>query len=469
MAKVQNSTNLYTPNTLIVDASGHSPFTTITSALTAATDMGYTAVNIYIRPGTYTEDLTLVDSFSLTGSNYEGVIVNGTHTIPLAGEFRMKNIYFQQLTPATDIFIESGASSCGCRFNNCYFYPDSGASFNLPTSTGTVNLSRCNGSAVTSDSVFNNAASASFYLINSSMGKGAVATTANGYVLLRDSNLKVPLTLSGAATCNMFGSYLYGSLTASDTVVTKIWFSQFVTGVNTPITANVGTSVFLNNVAIDTSAANFATGAGTVVYNEVTCLDSSAHNATTELYNSRVITGSLQLDEADQGVCLIDGGLVTPTAMTDGQIVMGSTGLSPVVGTVTAGTNISITNAAGSITVNATGPASVTWTTATIDTALVVNNSYVTDIAIPGLLTYTIPATASLGDSIEIIGYSVGGWSIAQNANQSIRLGASTSTIGAGGSVSSLVASDSVKLVCMVDGASTEWAIVYAIGNPTIV
>jgi len=140
-----------------------------------------------------------------------------------------------------------------------------------------------------------------------------------------------------------------------------------------------------------------------------------------------------------------------------------------VVGTVTAGTNISITNAAGSITVNATGPASVTWTTATIDTALVVNNSYVTDIAIPGLLTYTIPATASLGDSIEIIGYSVGGWSIAQNANQSIRLGVSTSTIGVGGSVSSSVASDSVKLVCMVDGASTEWAIVYAIGNPTIV
>ncbi len=50
------------------------------------------------------------------------------------------------------------------------------------------------------------------------------------------------------------------------------------------------------------------------------------------------------------------------SAPTNGQLLIGSTGLTPVLGTLTAGSGISITNGAGSITINNTGGASYTYT-----------------------------------------------------------------------------------------------------------
>jgi hypothetical protein len=49
------------------------------------------------------------------------------------------------------------------------------------------------------------------------------------------------------------------------------------------------------------------------------------------------------------------GGLKSLPAMTDGQLVIGQTGADPAVANLTAGTGISITNGAGSITIAATG------------------------------------------------------------------------------------------------------------------
>ncbi|MDD1475046.1 hypothetical protein MEO41_27805, partial [Dolichospermum sp. ST_sed4] len=67
------------------------------------------------------------------------------------------------------------------------------------------------------------------------------------------------------------------------------------------------------------------------------------------------------------------------------------------------------------------------------------------------------PATAAIGDILEITGINTAvGWRIAQNANQRIHLGSTSSTIGVGGYIESTAIRDSVKLVCVVAGASTE-------------
>ena len=50
---------------------------------------------------------------------------------------------------------------------------------------------------------------------------------------------------------------------------------------------------------------------------------------------------------------------IQSTALTNGQILVGSTGNTPVATTITAGTGISVTNAAGSITVTNTSPSNV--------------------------------------------------------------------------------------------------------------
>lgn len=75
----------------------------------------------------------------------------------------------------------------------------------------------------------------------------------------------------------------------------------------------------------------------------------------------------------DHGIVIAHGtSPLTATALTDGQLLIGSTGNNPVASTLTAGTGISITNAAGSITIAASGEltGSVTTSDATPTAAL---------------------------------------------------------------------------------------------------
>ena len=153
--------------------------------------------------------------------------------------------------------------------------------------------------------------------------------------------------------------------------------------------------------------------------------------------------------------------------LTNGQLLIGSTGADPVPATITAGSGISITNAAGSITIANTG-AGFAWTDVTGTTqTIAVENGYIADNA--GLVTFTLPATAAIGDSFIVMGKGGGGWAIAQNAGQQIHLGNTTTTAGVGGSLASTNQWDSVTATCVTAGASTIWAIRSSMGNITIV
>lgn len=152
---------------------------------------------------------------------------------------------------------------------------------------------------------------------------------------------------------------------------------------------------------------------------------------------------------------------------SDGQILIGSTGNAPVLANLTAGTGIGIVNASGVITINGTS-GGVSWTVETADLNFTVNKGIIANKA--GLLTVTLPATAAIGDILEITGINTAvGWRIAQNANQCIHVGSVSTTIGVGGYVESTAIRDSLKLVCVVAGLSTEYNSLSAIGNVTII
>lgn len=159
---------------------------------------------------------------------------------------------------------------------------------------------------------------------------------------------------------------------------------------------------------------------------------------------------------------------ITSLALTNGQLPIGSTGADPTAATLTAGTGVSITNGAGSITIAATS-GGLTWNDVTGTSAsMAINNGYLADNA--GLVTLTLPATAPQFSIIEVKGYGAGGWTIAQNANQQIRFGNATATTsGVGGSLSSTNLNDGVRLIAAVGGSSTIWTVVSSIGNITIV
>jgi len=152
-------------------------------------------------------------------------------------------------------------------------------------------------------------------------------------------------------------------------------------------------------------------------------------------------------------------------SMTNGQILIGSTGATPVPATLTAGAGISIAESAGGITIAGTG-SGIGWTEVTgttqagaADSGYVINNA--------GVVTVTLPATAAFGTIISIVGKGAGGWKIDHGTGQNIQVGAS-STTPTTGSVASTNQFDSIDLICTT--ADTTWTTQSGfIGSLTIV
>jgi hypothetical protein len=152
--------------------------------------------------------------------------------------------------------------------------------------------------------------------------------------------------------------------------------------------------------------------------------------------------------------------------LTNGQLLIGNTGLDPTPATLTAGPGISIENDAGSITISGTA-SGIGWTDVTSATqAMSADSGYTANRS--SLVTFTLPTTAAYGTGLAVVGKGSGGWSIAQNAGQNIQIGSLSSTVGVSGSVSSTNRFDSINLVCTT--TNTTWTVLSGVqGNLTIV
>jgi hypothetical protein len=84
-----------------------------------------------------------------------------------------------------------------------------------------------------------------------------------------------------------------------------------------------------------------------------------------------------------------------------------------------------------------------------------------------GLVTLTLPAAAALNDMVEVIGKGGGGWKIAQNASQYVKMVATQTATGTGGSIASTAQYDVVRLKCTT--ATVGWTVVYSEGNLSLV
>lgn len=160
--------------------------------------------------------------------------------------------------------------------------------------------------------------------------------------------------------------------------------------------------------------------------------------------------------------------IVALTAGSNGQVLLGSTGANPAFGTLTTSTGITFTTGAASLAVDVkTGGFAVVDQNSSTAT-MAVQTMYVIDNGAT-LVTLTLPATAPQGSIMKVVGSSIGGWKIAQNASQSIKLAGLTTTTGTGGSLSSTEANDCIELIASTGGASTVWAIASSSGNLTFV
>ncbi len=152
-----------------------------------------------------------------------------------------------------------------------------------------------------------------------------------------------------------------------------------------------------------------------------------------------------------------------PVDLTDGQLVIGSTGVDPVSANLVSGSGISITNGPGSITISSTG-GGLSWSATGASGALVNNTGIVCTSG--GALSFSLPVSSSVGDVLSIALDGATSWTVTQGAGQQIRFGSSQTTLTTG-SLASTAQGDTITLVCSV--ANLRWNIISSIGNITIV
>lgn len=155
----------------------------------------------------------------------------------------------------------------------------------------------------------------------------------------------------------------------------------------------------------------------------------------------------------------LNGLPVLTSAMTNGQLIIGSTGATPATSTLTAGTGVSITNGAGSITISTTGGGLTTSSIAGTTQAAAVNTRYI--VANAGQTTITLPTTFAIGDVVIIKGLGAGGWILAAGTATTIRFGSSVTS--SAGSLTSANQYDTVYVTGLV--ANTTWSVDYALSS----
>jgi len=155
--------------------------------------------------------------------------------------------------------------------------------------------------------------------------------------------------------------------------------------------------------------------------------------------------------------------VVTSAVLTNGQVLIGSTGLAPVPATLTAGNGISVTNTAGSISIATVG-GGLSWTSVVNSTfTMAENNGYIANNAT--LVTFTLPAASAQGSIFAITGGATGNglWKITQNAGQTIHFLSTTTTTGTGGSIANVTQYQTLYILCVV--ANTTFNVINAIGS----
>lgn len=296
-----------------------------------------------------------------------------------------------------------------------------------------------------------------------------VSTIGTDAITFSQFTASLPISVSNGGTGRSTSTTAYGLIAAGTTATGAL--QTLSTGSTGQILQSGGASSLPTYSTA--TYPSVATSSGTILrangtnWIASTSTFSDTYSASNLLYSNgaNTVTG-LATGNSASLVTNSSGVPAWSASMTNGQVIIGSTGGTPSPATLSAGTGIAITNASNSITIAVTG-SGMSWTEVTgTSQTMSADNGYIASNA--GLVTLTLPTTAALGTAISVCWKGAGGWSIAQNSGQSIRIGTSVSTVGVGGSVSSSAAGNSINLLCTT--ANTVWTALGAPqGNLTVV
>lgn len=93
-----------------------------------------------------------------------------------------------------------------------------------------------------------------------------------------------------------------------------------------------------------------------------------------------------------------------------------------------------------------------------------VNNIYISTSSSRNYLT--LPAAATVGDTIRLVGRGQGGWRLVNQANQYVCFGVMTTSTGTAGFIDSTHFRDAIHVLCT--SANLEWTVMSSMGSPNV-
>lgn len=428
---------------------GLGTYTTIQSAINAASS----GSDVYITPGTYTEDLTLKVGVNLTTAktNEQNPLVTiiGNATFTGTGTACIGNIELQS-NGSNPFLTVSGSNASVITLIGCNLITGNtpGISYTSSSASSAITITRCKGDLTSATSSFYTMTSPGTitirYCFFTNSGATPNSSTASaGVTQLYYNQFLSRISTTGTATINI--NYCFVDCSAINAVPFTIFgsgtsnmrFTDCLSGTASAISINTGCTLNCYKSLVNSSNANAITGSGTLNYTDLSFSGSSSTiNVTTQ--------NPIALSSYQGGTGINNSG---STITVGGNVTF--SGAYTFTGTLTNTTSVTFPTSGTLATTSQLG--GFTWAAVTTATSLVAANGY---FAANGssAVTFTLPATAAVGDSYQVVANSAGtkGWVIAQNSGQSIRVGNLITTTGAGGSITSTstVGGDWIEIIC---------------------
>lgn len=449
--------NIATANYIVDPLGVLSNYTTIASAIAAASLAG--GGTIAIKPGAYTENLTLGAGINLCTFTSEAVtdrvIIIGKCTATFAGsasyagiEFRTNGDYCLELT---------GSNATTLWFDSCKILANNNTAMNINNTNAALRFTTSILNSNSNNLLFTITSVSGIDFRYSTLNSGtAVNTIADGPLNFFNCRCQsVSITTSATGYVNSLNTNWDNSLanlislTLAGTGYNLFHNSQSFNGTAKSITAGAGTSLEACNSVFTSSNADVIDGAGTIYMANLSFPGSSSTVSVTTQ------------NSLNAGINPLFGGT------SNVKVPIGTTAQrpsSPAAGMIRGNSDLLAAEYYDGTSWNQIRLSKWTEVTGTSQN-MAVNNGYIANNA--ALVTCTLPATASVGDAVRVVGKGAGLWKIGQNAGQTIRFLGSSTTTGAGGSVTATTQYQSIELICIT--ANTDWEIQTLTGSLTIV
>lgn len=266
----------------IVDANPlYGTHTTIQSAINDATLIG-TAQYVFIRPGTYIENLTMLPRVSLVNfeceQNSPKVVIVGQITVSANVSASIANIV---LSNAVGPLVTMTAGGIFLTLLNCIVFPQGANGFNVGAG-GSLIMEGCTGSIVSNLVTFftinGGAVSMQDCIMYNTVASAVQNTVTNGNLLIGSTIFQAPITSTG--TCAIAWSFCefetgFGlnatcyNANCTGGSTTEIYNCQFQSGTATSIICGAGNVTLVQDCTVQSANAAAISGAGEIRYTPI--------------------------------------------------------------------------------------------------------------------------------------------------------------------------------------------------------